>query len=74
MHEVYAALAIAALSHERGQKARPSEEEFYAQYSEVPWGRIRRLVGAMRENLARGREKQVNCDTKPVRSCRLAET
>lgn len=58
MHEVYAALAIAALSQERGQKARLSEEEFYAQYSEVPWARLRRFIRAMRERQVRKRQAQ----------------
>ncbi|AOG11521.1 hypothetical protein [Agrobacterium sp. RAC06] len=73
MHEVYAALAIAALNQEQGQKARLSEEEFYAQYSEVPWARLRRFIRTMRERQVRRRDAEVDCETDPGRSYRLAE-
>ncbi len=73
MHEVYAALAIAALRQERGQKARLSEEEFYAQYSEVPWARLRRFIRAMRERQVRKRQAQADCETNTGGSGRLAE-
>ncbi|MFN3363473.1 hypothetical protein ACQKP1_03345 [Allorhizobium sp. NPDC080224] len=73
MHEVYAALAIAALKQERGQKDKLSEDEFYAQYSEAPWVRLRRLVRKVRQNLARGADKPVDRETDPGKCCRLAE-
>ncbi|EKF58995.1 hypothetical protein QWE_12113 [Agrobacterium albertimagni AOL15] len=73
MHEVYAALAIAALKQERGQNDRLSEDEFYAQYGEAPWERLRRLVRRVRKNLARGADKPVDRETDPGGSCRLAE-
>ena len=73
MHEVYAALAIAALKQERGQKDKLSEDEFYAQHSEAPWVRLRRLVRKVRENLARGADKPVDRETDPGKCCRLAE-
>ncbi len=73
MHEVYAALAITALKQERSQQDRLSEDEFYAQYSELPWARLRRLGRAMRESLARGREKGGDHETEPGKACRLAE-
>lgn len=73
MHEVYAALAIAALKQERGQKDKLSEDEFYAQYGEAPWARLRRLVRKVRENLGRGADKPVDRKTDRGRPCRLAE-
>lgn len=51
MHEVHAALAIMALKRQVGQKGQVSEDEFYAQYGEAPWGRLRRLVGLAQRGL-----------------------
>lgn len=73
MHEVYAAIAIAALSQERGQKAQLSEEEFYAQSSEVPGARLWRFIRTKRERQVRKREAEADCETDTGRSCRLAE-
>ncbi|ODS57973.1 MAG: hypothetical protein ABS40_03535 [Agrobacterium sp. SCN 61-19] len=73
MHEVYAALAIAALKQERGQKDKLSEDEFYAQYSEVPWARLRRFIRTMHERQVRKRDAEVDCKTDTGGSCRLAE-
>ena len=73
MHEVYAALAITRLKQEVGQKDRLSEDEFYAQYSEEPWSRLRRLVRNMRERLHRRRETKIACRIDQGKACRLAE-
>ena len=74
MHEVYAAFAIATLKQEVGQKDRLSEDEFYAQYSEKPFSRLRRLVSNMRERLHRRRESKIACRRDLGMGCRLAET
>jgi hypothetical protein len=67
MHEVHAALAVIALRREFGGPDRPTEDEFYARYSEVPWRRLARfsrvVLGMMKprlkENSASGASQHV---------------
>lgn len=73
MHEVHAALAIMALKRQVGQKDRVSEDEFYAQFREAPWSRLRRLVGSVQRGLLWRPEARAVEETHPRRSCQLAD-
>ncbi|MEC9464015.1 MAG: hypothetical protein VX601_12635 [Pseudomonadota bacterium] len=73
MHEVYAAIAVTALQRQVGQKEQMSEDEFYAQYSEAPWTKLRRLAGRLKRTVRRRREGRAVVDTHPGHACRLAD-
>ncbi len=73
MHEVYAAIAITALKRQVGQKEHMSEDAFYAQYSEAPWTKLRRLADRLRRTLRRRREARSVVDAHPGHACRLAD-
>lgn len=73
MHEVYAAIAITALKRQVGQKEQMSEDAFYAQYSEGPWTRLRRLADRLRRTLRRRREARAVGDAHAGHACRLAD-
>ena len=73
MLEVHAALAIMALKRQVGQKGQVSEDEFYAQYGEAPWGRLRRLVGVAQRRLRWRPEARTVKEADPPRCSRLAE-
>ncbi len=74
MHEVHAALAIMALKRQVGQKGQVSEDEFYAQYGEALWGRLRRLVGVVQRRLRWRPKARAVKEADPSRRCRLADT
>ena len=73
MHEVYAAIAITALKRELGQKEHMSEDAFYAQYSEAPWTKLRRLADRLKRAVRRRRETRGVVDAHPGHTCRLAD-
>lgn len=73
MHEVYAAIALTALQRQVGQKEHMSEDAFYAQYSEAPWSRLRRLVDRLKRTVRRRREARSVVDAHSGHACRLAD-
>lgn len=73
MHEVYAAIALTALQRQVGQKEHMSEDAFYAQYSEAPWTKLRRLADRLRRTLRRRREARSVVDAHSGHACRLAD-
>lgn len=73
MHEVYAAIAITALQRQVGQKEQMSEDAFYAQYSEAPWSRLRRLADRLKLTVRRRREARGIVGAHPSHSCRLVD-
>ena len=73
MPEVYAAIAITALQRQVGQKEQMSEDAFYAQYSEAPWGRLRRLADRLKRTVRRRQEARGVAKAPPGHVCRLAD-
>lgn len=73
MHEVYAAIAITALKRHVGQKEHMSEDAFYAQHSEAPWSRFRRLADRLKRAVQRRREARGVAEAPPGHACRLAD-
>lgn len=73
MHEVYAAIALSALQRQVGQKEQMSEDAFYAQYSEGPWTKLRRLADRLRRTVRRRQGARSVVDAPPGHACRLAD-
>lgn len=73
MHEVYAALSIITLQQQLGGRARLSEDEFYASYSEPLWRRGARGIRALFDRSQRMRQTETCPNPDNCQACYLKE-